>query len=197
MTNREDYELPFWSPPSHEPTARRSLAAMDITPGLNVLKDMAIVVGREDCGSPRTALFRENIHRLLAGMTPATLADMEARYPRPDRAPPRDATAVPTEWRAFAGTCLRNRHSVYATRPVSVTAYYCSCVERHLRAADVGDVYAAFTANWQRAADLYWHSDALGPILGRCNKTSYEIDRNHAETLLRDTGMPDSPFVTR
>lgn len=194
ITNSQVYEQQFWAPPTHESVARRAFGIVDINPGLNVLDDMARVVGREDCGSPRTALLRENLYRLQAGLAPTTLPDMQARYPRAAKQTLGGTTAVPDDWRPFATTCLQHRYSAFSVRPAMEVAQYCSCLERHFRAAELGDLYQAFVTNWERATDSYWYSPAVDPILATCNQNSFGRDRDHAETILRNTGIGNSPL---
>jgi hypothetical protein len=196
-TTRNVYAQDFWSPAAHERVARGAFSAMGVTPGLNVLADMGLVVRREECGSPRTALLRENLFRVQAGLAPAALEEMERLYPRQAAAPASPDAPITDDWKGFALACLQNRQSAFSVYPVAVTAHYCACLERHLRAADVGDIYAAFAANWERGADRYWSSDAMQPILQTCSRSSQEADGEHARELLRMTGAADGPMVIR
>ena len=186
---RQVYEQKFWVPKAYERIAGAAFVVHDVRPGLTSLRDLGRIVWREDCGSLRLALLRENMLRFLNNQPAATLEDMQARYGTDTRpAPVPKGAGIPADWTQFARTCFRERRSL-STKPPQSIADYCACFERHLRSADLEEVYRSFVANWKRATRTYWNTPVLNPIGQFCSARPRAADADHASELLALEGV--------
>ncbi|MEM9496575.1 MAG: hypothetical protein AAGA28_01545 [Pseudomonadota bacterium] len=178
-------QLFFLVPPAFEQAVEAAMYESVTTPGFGPQQDMARLLRREDCGSLRTALLRENMGAYLSGQPPATLADMEARY---GTSRPNDLSVsaeTPESWEPFVRACFRGRRSL-TTQSREALAGYCTCTERHLRATDLGVVYNAFLQNWNRATETFWNTPVMDPIGRVCSDRSYPADQENTDEILRD-----------
>lgn len=188
--SRNVYEQDFWIPGQYESVAAAAFVAHGVTPGISTMNDMGRVARREDCGSLRLALLRENLARYLAGLSPARIENIEDRYGAVSEAQSASAPAseVIGDWTGFVYACFENRAPV-SSLPSSETAYYCACMERQIRSAGLGEIHKIFVENWNRGAERYWNEPVLNPVGRICANQRYDIDAAHAEETLSAAGI--------